>query len=128
MIYKIYYNQIGGHDDNIFSIPSKFFVYKIINNKNHIELFFKIDNETKLPLFWQYKNKNEYIASVLFTNKNITISWNLELIDIFNKNETHIYFLEEFMKNNYYKISDIGKKYLTNNNQIYLFPSSIVIK
>lgn len=128
MIYKINYKQLGGHSHDIFSLPNNFFVYKVIKNENHIELFFKIDNQMKLPIFWKYKNDNEYIASALFTNKNIVISWNIELIDIFYKNKNHIYFLDEFMKNNYNTISEIGKKYLTANNQIYLFPSSIVIK
>ena len=125
MIYKINYKQTGG---NFNSVPNKFFVYKIVNNENGIELFLKIDNKIKLPIFWKYKNENEYIASILYTNKNIIISWNIELIDLFYKNDNHIRFLEEFMKNNYNIINEIGKTYLTNNKQIYLFPSSIVIK
>lgn len=124
MIYKINYKQIGG---NINSVPNKFFVYKIVNNENGIELFLKIDNKIKLPIFWKYKNGSEYIASVLYTNKNIIISWNIELIDFFYKSDNHIRFLEEFMKNNYNIINETGKRYLTNKEGIYLFPSSIVI-
>ena len=125
MIYKINYKQGGG---NINSVPNNFFVYKIVNNQNGIELFLKIDNKLKLPIFWKYKNESEYIASILYTNNNIVISWNIELIDFFSKSDNHISFLEEFMKNNYNKINEIGKKYLTNNMQIYLFPLSIIIK
>ena len=125
MIYKINYKQGGG---NISSVPNKFFVYKIVNKQNGIELFIKIDNKLKLPIFWKYKNESEYIASILYTNNNIVISWNIELIDFFSKSDNHIRFLEEFMKNNYNKINEIGKKYLTNNMQIYLFPLSIIIK
>lgn len=125
MIYKINYKQGGG---NISSVPNKFFVYKIVNKQNGIELFIKIDNKLKLPIFWKYKNESDYIASILYTNNNIVISWNIELIDFFSKSDNHIRFLEEFMKNNYNKINEIGKKYLTNNMQIYLFPLSIIIK
>ena len=125
MIYKINYKQGGG---NISSVPNKFFVYKIVNKQNGIELFIKIDYKLKLPIFWKYKNESDYIASILYTNNNIVISWNIELIDFFSKSDNHIRFLEEFMKNNYNKINEIGKKYLTNNMQIYLFPLSIIIK